>query len=64
VDLISTGELQVEQHNGADGQAAGPDCARAVQWTLSGFEASPAVVCVAGWAGEVEELGGEGFSWM
>ena len=31
---------------------------RAVGWTPGGFEASPAVVCVAGCAGEVEEAGG------
>ena len=29
-----------------------------------GFEASPAVACVAGCTGEVEEAGGEGFVWL
>ena len=38
--------------------------AGAVGWTPRGFEASPAAVCIAGCAGEVEELGGEGFGWL
>ena len=65
VFLIKTAE-HFEWGNGADGRTAGADwaslAASAVGWTPGGFEASPAVVRVAGCAGEVEEAGGEGFA--